>query len=181
MRAYRPTFRLLPISAYISWRYHITIFQPDNIAPFTLCRLFCTPSTLYHLLYCYMYACLVLKQSIIVYCFWLFFWNPSHSLKSLWTALRLPKRLNSAGRGGWWGTCRLVGSGGEEVAGVTDFARGQKCALGVSVCAFVLFWSDNAWPSGFSCLCTVDSWRKPTHKQTRHIWEHKNSHCVDRK
>lgn len=31
----------------------------------------------------------------------------------------------------------------EEGAGMTVIARGQKCALGVSVFAFVLFWSDN--------------------------------------
>lgn len=42
-----------------------------------------------------------------------------------------------------------VGSTGEEGAGMTDFACGHKCALGVSVFAFVLFWSDNGWPSGF--------------------------------
>lgn len=42
-----------------------------------------------------------------------------------------------------------VGSAGEEGAGMTDFACGQKCALGVSTFDFVLFWSDNGWPSGF--------------------------------
>ncbi len=47
------------------------------------------------------------------------------------------------------GNTEAVGSTGEEGAGMTDFARGQKCALGVSVFAFVLFWSDNGWPSGF--------------------------------
>lgn len=42
-------------------------------------------------------------------------------------------------------------------SGMTDFARGQKCALGLSVFAFVLFWSDNGRPSGVFCLCKVES------------------------
>ena len=46
---------------------------------------------------------------------------------------------------------------GEEGAGMTDFTCGQKCALGMCVFAFVLFWSDNGWPSGFYCLCKVES------------------------
>lgn len=42
-----------------------------------------------------------------------------------------------------------VGSAGEKKAGMTNFAHGQKYALGVSVFAFVLFLSDSVGPSGF--------------------------------
>lgn len=47
------------------------------------------------------------------------------------------------------GNMEAVGCTGEEEAGLTDFTRGQECALGVSVFAFVLFWSDNEQLSEF--------------------------------
>lgn len=47
------------------------------------------------------------------------------------------------------GNVEVVDCTGEEGAGLTDFTRGQECALGVSVFAFVLFWSDNGQLSCF--------------------------------
>lgn len=44
--------------------------------------------------------------------------------------------------GGWWGTLMMWVLLGKKEGGMLVFARGQKYAAGVSVFAFVLFWSD---------------------------------------
>lgn len=54
---------------------------------------------------------------------------------------------------GWpVGNTEAAGSTAEEGSGMTDFARGQKSALGVFVFAFVLFRSDNGRSSVFFFL-----------------------------
>lgn len=45
--------------------------------------------------------------------------------------------------GGWWGTLMMWVLLGKKGGETPVFARGQKYAPGISVFAFVLFWSDS--------------------------------------